>query len=645
MTQATVSAAISLIAPALSASFLYRRFFIWPNRLVALLGGIVTFQVILVVPVQILGACQILGFLPRVTTSEIAALQILILAAISVASTRLPYSAKPGAARDSILLPNRWIKWALIVSGSTVLLSHMVFLLRLLTSYPNGWDSLVYHLPLSLHWLQDGSLQIPESRAWEFSLPGNMEIAMMLVLAIGSQALTPFFSMISLVVLALSSYLIARRCDGSPLGSAIAVLLLISVPMFQFHAYDAYVDLPGTAFLMAGVALFLDRHQVRPSSHAFSWSTVLTSGLACGISIGSKPVFYVYVAVFLFMALVSVFVERRRERSSVLAQISPLAIGVIVPSIFWFWRGFYTTGNPVYPLQVSILGHPLLQGYPSTHISSPDLVGSPTSVLGWLIYPWKEQLTSYGVTMPPFGLDSGLGAAFATFVPLGLAFCLYRSIKRSASPETVVLLLSWLVMVGVWWFALRHYPRFGMPLWAVSCILTTSLLDRLCHSDSMVFPWLLSSSILVTCGISAYSPLLEMTRRLRLGQWTRSEYYQYPPYVDQLPAGSRVLNRATLFNFILAGSHLSNRVIPGFECPPESTSKCGDETAVDYLVESTDERGYHVRDSRAAAGVLVNEVRFPIRETGKWREWRIWRIMPAGQQFSPPSPPGSGPSE
>ena len=40
--------------------------------------------------------------------------------------------------------------------------------------FPTDWDSLMYHIPLIDHWLQDGSLYAPGCAVWYF--PGNTKV-------------------------------------------------------------------------------------------------------------------------------------------------------------------------------------------------------------------------------------------------------------------------------------------------------------------------------------------------------------------------------------------------------------------------------------------------------------------------------------
>ena len=76
-------------------------------------------------------------------------------------------------------------------------------------------------------------------------------------------------------------------------------------------------------------------------------------------------------------------------------------------------------------------------------------------------------------------------------------------------------------------------------------------------------------------GYCLVAPADTLVRRIKGGDWSRAAYYGYPPVIDILPAGSRVLDRNDIHAFILAGSGLTN-----------SVRALGDVKDMDYFVRS-----------------------------------------------------------
>src|SRR5258708_3744775 len=126
--------------------------------------------------------------------------------------------------------------------------SYCLFALDVFTSFPSGSDALIYHLPLALRWLQDCSFNLPASGGWPFSLPGNAETIMMVLLSSGIQSAVVLVNWIAAAMLALSAYLLAMwMSQGNKVASVTVCLIVMSMPMIEFQTFSAYVDLFGTA--------------------------------------------------------------------------------------------------------------------------------------------------------------------------------------------------------------------------------------------------------------------------------------------------------------------------------------------------------------------------------------------------------------
>src|SRR5262249_10304255 len=151
----------------------------------------------------------------------------------------------------------------------------------------------------------------------------NAEIGMMLLLNTGRQSLAPLVNVFAAVTTAIAIYLIARRITRSRAPAGGAAILALSLPIVEFQAFSAYVDLFGTGFLLASLALFLYRNdagledasssEVPDDRTRWSASMLLLSGLACGVCVGTKPVFYVYAAVLCVGIAIILIWENRRS--------------------------------------------------------------------------------------------------------------------------------------------------------------------------------------------------------------------------------------------------------------------------------------------------------------------------------------------
>ncbi len=160
-----------------------------------------------------------------------------------------------------------------------------------------------------MRWLQEGSLALPATSDWRESLPGNAEIIAMLALGTGWQALAEMWNVVSALGLCAGSYLLARGMGVGASGALAGGVLVASLPLVLFETFSAYVDLFGSACLIASLGLVVASRP--PATASLADSRVLAlSGLGCGLAVGTKPTLWPYAA------LVAVGVVAGRRVSS-----------------------------------------------------------------------------------------------------------------------------------------------------------------------------------------------------------------------------------------------------------------------------------------------------------------------------------------
>ena len=615
--------------------------YLWTTRLplppepgLQALSFLVLWQLLQLLPVQLLAALQVAGLVGRVTIAALAGLQVVWLAVslLWTATHRVAPASAPGFMVTHPVWPRYLVAAAVVLVGS-----YVIFAIDIFSSFPSGSDAIAYHLPVALRWLQTGSLAIPASKAWRFSLPGNAEIGMMILLATGKESAVVLVNWTALAVLAISTYLLAKRIShGDRLVAATATLLLLSIPMFEFQALSAYVDLFGTAFLVAAFTLFvyLKPNGNTPGTASCRW-LVFLSAAACGISLGTKPIYDLYAAAYAVFVLFSLYRDRDRKQTIVI-QTALLVAGLLLPSVFWFGRATAATGNPVFPMRVAVGNHVVLAGYASSQITNPDFdLNFVRSRAEWPIYPWTEWKRDPGYLMIPYGEGSGVGALFASLVPVGLAFLLFRAFREFArnSGDSMLLLALALSLVA-WWFFLSRVPRFALPIVVLACVLTAPLIEVLQRHQERPFAFLFLVSLLITCTISSFVPFHMLVSRLRSGRWARSDFYSYPRLLDQLPAGSCVMNYTQLEekNFALAGKGLRNCVVPAFEIPSPITREFLQQHHVDFVAEIVPHHEDTLAHPAIAGMSLMSDQLVKSGEDNV--QWRVWRV-----EQTDPEPP------
>lgn len=584
------------------------------------LAALVLWEAIEIIPVQVLATLQFLHVIERVSIPKAAVAEIIVLVLVVLWSFRRPCPERVSAEPAQEGIP----RYVLLVAG-ILACSYVAFAVNGFTSYPLGSDALIYHLPLTTRWLQEGSLAMPASHVWRFSLPGNAEIGMMILLSSGWQPLVVIASWIPAAMVAISTYLLSLWISGQKRTVALtSTLLVLTIPMIEWQAFSAYVDLLATAGVLAALALVLAAGNGARIPAAI-W---LVSGLACGISVGTKPVYYLYAALLCVFIAGRLWYASRTGEKHVVKVVALVLLGLLLPSCFWFARAAVQAGNPLYPMQVKVRQRVILPGYARSEITEPDYeLNSVRKSSEWFVYPWTEWKKFSGFLKIPYGEGDGLGAAFATFVPLGMAYFLWLLLGDPSSRQrNLALFAAFLIMFLCWWLVMQRVLRFGQVIAIFTCVLSAPLLGLLQSRQRRAFATLLVLAVGASSLISASVPLHLLAGRARKHLWSRAALYTYPRLIDELPQGSGVLNATgdKARNFALIGRRLSNRLIANFEAPPDPTAETLHAAGAQYVVEIVPGALYPDGSLASAGAVLIDDEMVPSGEEKV--HWRIWKL-------------------
>ncbi len=574
-------------------------------------------------PVHIAAGLELVGISDVVTLPRIVIVSSIVLMGVSgyaFRSRRLPAMSQTcscSSSRPSIGRLPRLFHAALAAAA----VSWGIFSVNQITSYPAGWDTLSYHLPVAVRWLQEQTLQMPGSRAWEYSLPENAEISMMIFLSSGIQSLATLCNWGVFLIAACAIYVIAFRMIRKILPALVTVLLFATLPLVQFQVFTGYVDLYGSSFILAGLAIFLSRLEPPPHIPSHNWYgfVIGVTGCAWGIALGTKPIFYVYAFIGALCVVPIIWAEQRHRRKFALMLVMLLFVSILLPSFFWFFRAAKTTGNPVYPLKVEMFGKTLLDGFRPEEITPLGFdLHYVRSTWEWCIYPWIE----YKSRDRSYRSGVWVGAFWTALVPPGCLYGLYLLAVRKRKDYRLygIFLLLLLCMYPLWWCVFRRMIRFGIPLFGLSCLLTTPLIDLLIRKQAKIFWSLVFCSVAITSLIHAFDPAHHLLGRIRTGVWERAGIYAYPPLIDQLPEGSVIWNVSTrpYQNFPLSGKYLRSKVIPMNWAGTQSFEEFIRQEGINYIADNqpfSDKNFERIGARKIFEGSAGSEL-----------VWRIWEI-------------------
>ena len=479
-----------------------------------------------------------------------------------------------------------WVPVA-IVTGT-----YGVFLLDALTRFPMGYDALYYHLPVAVRWMQERQLNLVVGFNY-LSHPENGMIVPFLLSFGNLESLFPLVHLPKGLLIGIVIYGLARSLNVGRGAATLASCIALSVPIVTFQSFSGYIDLyAAAAWLSALLALtWAARAPDRFSRNGL----LLLAGLSAGVALGSKTTYLVMVGM---LVLVSVAVEWIRPRESAGDRRRPLrnlivfAAATLACSGFWFVRGTVQAGNPIYPLGVKIGNTAVLQGLTADDVFPQRPMRETFE--RWWAYPWRE--TKHSGTGYPYSVNNGVGAAFTAFVPLGLlaagvSLSRWRRRDLSALPRPWLSIFVLLCLTGMLLLmtVFREMLRFVLPLLLLSVPVAGVLLERLlARFPRPVFATLVIA-LAVTGTIASAKPARSFVARVKNSVVDRAFFYGIPSVIDELPAGSRIVNTADPgYNYPLLGKDLSNTLIDAGMwqtklCPQGVTAQALRENRADYI--------------------------------------------------------------
>lgn len=252
--------------------------------------------------------------------------------------------------------------------GELLLLgAHGVLLLALLylcTTRPiTDYDSLAYHLPIVVEWLQRGGYAVPtpfgglQGTFYPYTWEALCGLGLLLVQG-DDGALWP--NLVCWVLLALSVYRLGRLLGASRTGGLGASLLLVSQPLVIEQVTGLHIDLPFAAFFLAALSYVL--RDPAPGERGDGLWGLAALALLCTTKLSALG----YVALLLVVGLGRRLLTPRpaarplpRRALLVYACVAACSLWV---GLFWYALNAARSGNPLGLVPVALGGHLLLPG-------------------------------------------------------------------------------------------------------------------------------------------------------------------------------------------------------------------------------------------------------------------------------------------
>ncbi len=343
------------------------------------------------------------------------------------------------------------------------------------------YDVLSYHLAGAREIFEAGKIEFLPHNVYA-NMPFGAEMFAVWGMALSGDAFTGALVGKTLIaattiITALGIFAFCRRFFSIAAGLW-GVILYISTPWIVYVSSAGLIDtVVGMYAFFAIYAAFLFREKINAEQKT-NWPLLILTGFLAGCAAACK-----YPALLFVVLPIGIWIMvplSLRERGSVRAEqpseqvprpkmfhLIIFSLGVLLACGGWYFKNWYFTGNPVYPLCYNIFGD-------TTGTWTPEIDGR-----------WSNIHSPHGFGLGQF-LGSFLSVALTSpwnsplVVPLALLSPLFL---KKGQRKFVGPLWCWLgFFFAAWWLSTHRIDRFWLPVMPVLCVLaglgTTWIVDK-----------------------------------------------------------------------------------------------------------------------------------------------------------------------
>lgn len=224
----------------------------------------------------------------------------------------------------------------IVVAGVTLALA--------LLAAPATEDSMVYHLPRVMHWIQDKSVApYPTHIARQlWPSPGGSFVVLHGQLLTGSDRSVTVVQWLAFIGDIVLASLVAKELGAKRKGQLFAAFFFALLPPAVAQASGAQVELISAFWFGCAVVLGLQMMNSRVESR--SWSSVFLLGAAIGLAILTKTTAFIFLAPFVLWYLTTTIRRDPRRAIGSWAVAGLVALALNAPHAV---RNFATYDNPL----------------------------------------------------------------------------------------------------------------------------------------------------------------------------------------------------------------------------------------------------------------------------------------------------------
>jgi len=306
------------------------------------------------------------------------------------------------------------------------------------------YDSLVYHLGVPLHWIQNHKIfSIPSLHMSYYPL--NIELLYGIGLLLKDEIVASMIHFLLGILLMLMIYTFCQKYFNRRIA-LFASTVFYTIPLVALLTSKTAIEVGLGIYEFLAVFSFVNW----ASENKKEWFYL--SGVFSGIALGSKYICG-FCAVSLMFAIFfkCLFFDKEKFGRSLRRVIVFGLISFLFASP-WYIRNLISTGNPVYPFLSDKIGFLKPRAW-----ALSDPVPYPFSLKSFLLLPWKSTMGQLQ--------ESYSGPIFLLLLPL---FLIYRRVSKPMK----LLWLYFLPYLLLWVVVGRAYLRYFIPTLSILSVIS-----------------------------------------------------------------------------------------------------------------------------------------------------------------------------
>ncbi len=340
---------------------------------------------------------------------------------------------------------------------------------------PFGWDSLNYHFTFPVEWFKHGNFNTPitifdDPSPTYYPINGSL-FYLWLIMPFKSVFLADLGQLPFFIIALISVYSIAQRIGLNKTNSFYSAVLLALIPNFFKQLQIAYVD------VMVGALFLVCVNYLLALKEDFKLWNVLIYSLSLGLLIGTKTTALPFSVLLIIPFLLMFFKNYRKANLGLI-----FILCIIFFGSFSYLRNLIETGNPLYPLDLSLLNIGIFKGVMgkatyASHFNAWDYsLGKMLFHEGLgaqaLLFILPGIFLSLPVVFIKRRKELSFSLAYFLLLPI-LIYFVYRYIVPLANVRYLYAMLGLGVILGFYLFDILRIKKIAISLLVIVCILSS----------------------------------------------------------------------------------------------------------------------------------------------------------------------------